>query len=134
MTEKWPEEIANALTLLDASFGSVGTQDQAQSFKNAVYMLNDCMDEFPIYREDIRRIKYSYAVRLLCGLATSPDYNTWLEYTLLLCIDLKKEMKILKFSDPQLFESFLAFLRLYENDVPQTFRANIARFIEEITQ
>ena len=134
MIDNLPEEITNALQLLDASFGSMGTKNQVQSFKNAVYLLNDCMDDFPVYREDILKIKYSYTVRLLCGLPPNPDYQTWLEFVMLLCIDLKDQVKTLKNNDAQLFETILTFLRLYEPDAPPTFQENITQFIDEITQ
>lgn len=134
MTDHLPEDILNAVKLLDASFGLRGRREQVKAFKNAVYLLNDSMDDLPIYREDISKIKYSYTVRLLCGLAQNPDYDTWLEYVLLLCIDLKNEVKSLKNIDAQLFESFLAFLRIYANQTPDTFRQNIARFMDEIIQ
>lgn len=134
MTDFLPEDILSAVKLLDSSFGSRESREQVKLFKSAVYLLNDSMDDLPIYREDISKIKYSYTVRLLCSLAPNPDYDTWLEYVLLLCIDLKNEVKSLKNNDAQLFESFLTFLRLYASDTPDTFRQNIARFIDEIIQ
>lgn len=137
MSDNLPEGISNALKLFEASFGSTNPLDQARMFKNAVYLMNDCMNDFPIYREDILKIKYSYTVRLLCSLKTHhphPDYASWLEFILLFCIDLKHEIKTLKNQDAQLFEDFLIFLRQYVDDITPELKANISHFLEEITQ
>ncbi|MBU1170302.1 MAG: hypothetical protein KKD44_12135 [Proteobacteria bacterium] len=137
MPDNLPDGILNALKLFEASFGPMKPQEQAQTFKNAVYLMNDCLDDFPIYREDILKIKSSYAVRLLCSLTShhpNPDYDTWLEFILLFCIDLKQEVVNIKHLDAQLFEDFLVFLRLYSNEITPELKANISKFLEDITQ
>jgi hypothetical protein len=137
MTDTLPEGITNALKLLEASFGPITPLEQARSFKNAVYLLNDCIDEFPIYREDILKIKYSYTVRLLCSLKAhlqSPDYASWLEFVLLLCIDLKYEIKALRSLDTQLFEYVLTFLGLYSGEITPELKTNITHFIKDAAQ
>lgn len=137
MTNRLPEGITNALNLLESSFGPVQPMDQARSFKNALYLLNDCTEEFPMYKENIRNIRYSYSVRLLCSLKKqflAPDYESWLEFILLICIDLRREIKELRVLDSELFEYVLTLLGMFSKEIPLELQININRFIEELAQ
>ncbi|GAB6095962.1 hypothetical protein JCM14469_22150 [Desulfatiferula olefinivorans] len=129
-----PPDIVNALTLFESAFDHPVGQDQARMFKNAVYLTNDCMATHPRYREDIQKLRYAYTLRLLSSLGAGlDDYDAWLEFVLLFCIDLKVEIITLRNQAPALFDQTLSFLRLYDQTITPELKTNITRFIDEVT-
>lgn len=135
MGKSLPEEIENGVELLEKAFGCNDHFERIRTFKDAVYILNDCSREFPLYTNDIDDLRFTNTVRLLCGIETGlpdPDYRIWLEYTLLFCIDLKPEIKQIYTKDPTLFESFLSFVSGYSDEISPELKKNIDGFLNEI--
>ncbi len=136
MEKKLPKDIENAILLFEKALSSSDHFELTQSFKDAVYVLNDCIGEFPVYRKDIEDLKFANSIRLLCNLNSTlpdPDYRIWLEYILLFCIDLKPEIKKLYPKDPSLFENVLNFLSMYSEEITPELKKNISGFLKEIT-
>lgn len=134
MTKHLPGEIRNVLQLLERASGLDPSEDQVRSFKNAVYLLNDAMEDVPAYREQGRRIKLAQAMALLSRLShreTPLDQDLWLEYVMLFCIDLRRETLALKTLEPALFLFFQSFVHQHLNDIAPGLRANIDSFLEE---
>ena len=135
MTKHLPGEIKNVLQLLERASGLDPSEDQVRSFKNAVYLLNDAMEDVPAYREQGQRIKLAQAMALLSRLSTREtplDQGLWLEYVMLFCIDLRRETLTLKTLEPALFLFFLSFVHQRLNDIAPGLRANIDGFLEEL--
>lgn len=135
MEKKLPKDIENGILLFEKAFRLNDHVDLTKTFKDAIYILNDCTGEFPVYSKDIEELKFANTIRLLCNLkATLPDpeYRIWLEYILLFCIDLKPEIKKLHTSDPSLFENVLNFLSMYKDEITPELKKNISGFLKEI--
>lgn len=131
-----PADIVNALRLFESAFENPNAHNQARIFKNAVYLTNDCMATHPRYREDIQKLRYAYTLRLLSSLGAGPaldDYEAWLEFVLLFCIDLKTEIRTIKDQVPPLFDQTLTFLHHYDPQITPELKTNITRFIKDIT-
>ncbi len=136
MEKKLPKDIENAILLFEKAFSSNDHFELTKSFKDAVYVLNDCTGEFPVYRKDIEDLKFANVIRLLCNLNSTlpdPDYRIWLEYILLFCIDLKPEIQKLHTKDPSLFENVLNFLSMFSEEITPELKKNISGFLKEIT-
>lgn len=136
MVKNLPRDIENGIMLFEKAFNSANHFELVRTFKDSIYILNDCLGDFPVYKQDIENLKYSNAIRLLCNLKSSlpdPKYDIWLEYIILFCIDLKPEINKLYSKDPSLFESFLAFLSMYSEDISSELKKNISVFLKEIT-
>jgi hypothetical protein len=135
MTDHLPGVIRNALDLLEQSSGPDLSKDQVRTFKNAVYLLNDAMEDFPSYREHGQRIKLTRTLFLLSALSTRKtplDCDLWLEYLMLFCIDLKREILSVKTREPALFDFFISFIHQHLNDIAPGLRANVEEFLEEM--
>ena len=136
MEKKLPNDIENSLLLFKKAFNSSDDFELTKTFKDAIYVLNDSAEEFSQYRKTIEELKLSNTIRLLNNLNDSqpkPDYKVWLEYVLLICIDLKPEIKKLRTKDHSLFESTLKFLSIYKNEITPELKKNISDCFKEIT-
>ena len=135
MEKKLPKDIENGVMLFEKAFNSDSHYELIRTFKDAIYTMNDSSGDFPLYSKDIDDLKFSNMVRLLCNLNSNlpdPDYQIWLEYILLFCIDLKPEIKKLYTADPSLFEGLLAFLAMYSEDITKELKENISSVLNEI--
>lgn len=136
MADRFSKDINNALNLLEASFDESCEISRARMFKDGIYLLNDLLENHPAHEEEIKKHKYSFAVRLLSSLTanqTDPGYATWFEYVLLFCIDLKNEIKHLHETDPAYFEIFLKLLNKHSHEISSELKENIAVFLNKIT-
>lgn len=136
MTENLPDIILNSMALFERSFELEPSEAQVRTFKNAVYLLNDFTEDFPSYKEYIQHIKRSRTLDLLSVLSTqaAPDYIVWLEYMMLFCIDLKKEIITIRSQAPTLFQFFLSFIEHHINDIAPGLKTNIDDFLGEIRE
>lgn len=136
MEKKLPKDIENGIMLFEKAFNSVNHFELTKTFKDAVYLLNDCIGEFPLYKNEIEELKFTNTIRLWCNLKANkpdPEYRIWLEYVLLFCIDLKPEIQKLHTKDPSLFEGILTFLSLFSEDITSELKENISGFLKEVT-
>ncbi len=135
MTEHLPGVVRNALQLLESASGLDPSKDQVQNFKNAVYLLNDAMEDVPAYREHGQRIKLAQTLALLSCLSireTPLAHDLWLEYLMMFCIDLKREILAVKTENPSLFQFFLSFIHQQLADIAPELQTNIEHFLKEI--
>jgi hypothetical protein len=119
-------EIAEAISLFESWERSIGDYAAAQSFTEAVQLLDDyleCEPDTP-HRAFIQNLRVANTRRLLRQLAhvDSRDFGVWLEYALAVAGTLSKETRSVMASHPDLKKDFDAFMNIWGDAVRQALR------------
>lgn len=134
MDQKIPEEVLDAVRLIDQSDDYSDSIDRVRHFKDGIYILNDCITGFPEMKKDIHDIKYRKTLSLLSGLegtANNLNQKEWEEYVFLFCIDLRDEILMIKKKEPEFYMFFLEFISVHFDSAEIELQQNIKEFIDK---
>lgn len=105
MENKLPEDIVHALNLLNSSESSNTQRKKVWLFSEGIFLLDDCLKQFPQYKQLIKNYKLAYTRTLITYLGNNkPDiiFDDWFSYVTMFCINVEEEIKQILKTNPEL--------------------------------